>query len=91
MAKEVHKIQIGHIAVHAIAYINIIQAIVIGIEQQGAPAPVGSANTNVIGYFGKVPLPLFTCKTVFHVLVVEAYVQFIAILDRYYSKAAQRF
>ncbi len=74
--KKVHKIEIGDVFIDAVANINIGEAIVVHIEEEGAPAPVGGGHAAEIGDVKEFPAAIVELQAVFHVLVIKAGFQF---------------
>ncbi len=88
--EEIHEVEVGHIFVHAVANIYIVEPVIIRIKHQCAPAPVGGIDPAVIGYFRKCSVSIVQLHTVFHELVIKAKFKFGAV-HVYIVKSTERF
>ena len=75
IGEEIQEVQVGDILVDAVADEDIVVAVVVHVEHQGAPAPVGGGYAGIIADLDEFAVAVIELKAVFHVLVIEAGVE----------------
>ena len=71
IGEKIEEVEVCQVAVDPVADENIITAVVICVEEKGAPPPVGAVYVGVIGELGKTSGAVVYLQGIAHILVVE--------------------
>ncbi len=72
IGEEVEEVKVRDIPIDAVANIDIVEAVVVHIEHQGAPAPVGGGDAAVVTGFQEFAVTIVDLEAVLNELIVEA-------------------
>jgi hypothetical protein len=76
IGKEVKEVEVGDIPVNAVADVDVVIAVVIEVEHECAPTPVGGGNAAIIADLEKFAVAIVELEAVFDILIIEAGAEF---------------
>ena len=71
IGKEIDEVLVGHVIVDAVADIDVLEAVIVRVEHEGAPAPVRRGHAGILRDLAELSIARVELKSVLHVLVIE--------------------